>query len=83
MAAYRVVVSDQVFPSVDLERQLLSDIDASLEVASGALHVTLMLWQRADARDADEISELFEKTLLILGDKTIRSLRHGRGVLSL
>jgi len=35
MSKYKVVVSDQVFPSVDIERDLLSGIEADLVVASG------------------------------------------------
>lgn len=34
MAKWRVVVTDQVFPNVDVERELLGGIDADLEVAS-------------------------------------------------
>ena len=33
----RVVVSDQVFPSVELERAMLREIDASLEVSDGTV----------------------------------------------
>ncbi len=35
MSKYRVVVSDQVFPSVDVERKLLADFDAELVVSDG------------------------------------------------
>lgn len=35
MARWRVVVTDQVFPDVEVERKLLADVDAELEVASG------------------------------------------------
>lgn len=35
MARFKVVVTDQVFPSVDIERRLLAEIDADLEVADG------------------------------------------------
>lgn len=35
MATFKVVVSDQVFPTVDLERRLLGAIDAELVVADG------------------------------------------------
>lgn len=35
MARFRVVVSDQVFPDVDLEREILAGIDAELVVADG------------------------------------------------
>lgn len=50
MASYRVIVSDQVFPSVDLERRLLGEIGASLEVANGTLEDL-----RSKAADADAI----------------------------
>jgi D-3-phosphoglycerate dehydrogenase len=49
MAAYRVVVSDQVFPNVDLERQLLAGIDASLEVSDGTVEGLRSLAAEADA----------------------------------
>ena len=50
MTKYKVVVSDQVFPSVELERGLLADIDAELVVASGDVESVL-----ATATDADAI----------------------------
>ncbi len=50
MTKYKVVVSDQVFPTVDIERALLADIDAELHVASGDVEEVLSL-----ARDADAI----------------------------
>jgi len=50
MSKYKVVVSDQVFPSVDVERALLADIDAELTVASGDIESVL-----ASAADADAI----------------------------
>jgi D-3-phosphoglycerate dehydrogenase / 2-oxoglutarate reductase len=50
MARYRVVVTDQVFPSVDLERELLGAADAELEVASGDRDEVL-----ARAADADAL----------------------------
>lgn len=50
MATYRVVVSDQVFPSVDLERELLAGIDASLDVSDGTVDGL-----RARAADADAV----------------------------
>jgi D-3-phosphoglycerate dehydrogenase / 2-oxoglutarate reductase len=49
VARYRVVVTDQVFPSVDLERGLLADIDAELEVASGDRDEVLARAEGADA----------------------------------
>jgi D-3-phosphoglycerate dehydrogenase len=50
MTMYKVVVSDQVFPSVDVERELLAGIDAELIVASGDIDSVL-----ATAADADAI----------------------------
>jgi D-3-phosphoglycerate dehydrogenase len=50
MSKYKVVVSDQVFPSVEVERNLLAEIDADLTVASGDVEAVL-----ADASDADAI----------------------------
>lgn len=47
---FKVVVSDQVFPSVDLERGILAEIDADLVVASGDRDQVLEI-----ARDADAI----------------------------
>ena len=50
MTKYKVVVSDQVFPTVDVERELLSQVDAELSVASGDVESVL-----ATAADADAI----------------------------
>ena len=47
---YKVVVSDQVFPSVDIERELLADIDAELTVTSGDIDQVL-----EEAADSDAI----------------------------
>jgi D-3-phosphoglycerate dehydrogenase len=49
MTKYKVVVSDQVFPSVDVERGLLADIDAELVVASGDVDSVLGIASDADA----------------------------------
>jgi D-3-phosphoglycerate dehydrogenase len=49
MTKYKVVVSDQVFPTVDLERELLAGIDAELEVASGDVDEVLAVAADADA----------------------------------
>ena len=49
MSKYKVVVSDQVFPSVDVERGLLADIDAELVVASGDVDSVLGIASDADA----------------------------------
>ncbi len=49
MTKYKVVVSDQVFPSVEIERELLAEIDAELHVASGGVDEVLELAEDADA----------------------------------
>lgn len=49
MTKYKVVVSDQVFPTVDIERALLADIDAELIVASGDVEEVLAVAGDADA----------------------------------
>ena len=49
MTKYKVVVSDQVFPTVDIERALLADIDAELHVASGDVEEVLSVAGDADA----------------------------------
>jgi D-3-phosphoglycerate dehydrogenase len=46
---FRVVVSDQVFPSVELERAMLREIDASLEVSDGTVDGLLAVAADADA----------------------------------
>jgi D-3-phosphoglycerate dehydrogenase len=50
MTKYKVVISDQVFPTIDIERELLAEIDADLTVASGDIDTVL-----AVAADADGI----------------------------
>ena len=49
MTTYKVVVSDQVFPTVDIERELLAGIDADLIVASGDVEEVLAVAADADA----------------------------------
>jgi D-3-phosphoglycerate dehydrogenase / 2-oxoglutarate reductase len=49
MARYRVVVTDLSFPDVAVERALLADIDAELEVADGTPEEVLALARDADA----------------------------------
>jgi len=49
MTKYKVVVSDQVFPSVEVERSLLAEIDADLTVASGDIESVLSVAADADA----------------------------------
>ncbi|MGH9053451.1 MAG: C-terminal binding protein [Acidimicrobiia bacterium] len=48
MSRFQVVVTDQVFPSVELERGMLADIEAELTVAAGGLDEVLQLAQDAD-----------------------------------
>jgi D-3-phosphoglycerate dehydrogenase len=50
MAGFRVVVTDQVFPSVDVERAMIEKAGGTLEVASGDGAAVL-----AAARDADAL----------------------------
>ncbi|MEE8406442.1 MAG: C-terminal binding protein [Acidimicrobiia bacterium] len=71
MTKYKVVVSDQVFPSVEIERGLLAGIDAELTVASGGVDDVLEVAGDADAIlntylpwDADAIGRL-EKCRII------------------
>ena len=49
MADFKVVVSDQVFPTVDIERELLADIGAELTVATGDIDEVLEVAADADA----------------------------------
>jgi D-3-phosphoglycerate dehydrogenase len=49
MSRFKVVVTDQVFPDVEVERALLAEIDASLEVADGTLEDALARGRDADA----------------------------------
>jgi D-3-phosphoglycerate dehydrogenase len=49
MTKYKVVVSDQVFPSVEIERGLLAGIDAELTVAGGSTDDVLEIAADADA----------------------------------
>jgi D-3-phosphoglycerate dehydrogenase len=49
LARFKVVVSDQVFPSVDTERSMLTEIDAELEVAEGDVEQVLLVASDADA----------------------------------
>ena len=46
---FRVVVSDQVFPNVELERAMLREIDASLDVSDGTVDGLLAVATDADA----------------------------------
>lgn len=49
MASFRVVVSDQVFPVVDIERELLATIDAELVVSDGTAAGLAAMGPDADA----------------------------------
>lgn len=49
MTRYKVVVSDQVFPSVEIERAMLAEIDAGLDVATGNIDDVLAVAADADA----------------------------------
>lgn len=69
MARFKVVVTDQVFPDVDVERRLLGEIDAELEVADGTTEDTL-----ARGEDADALLN----TYMPLGAQTLRRLRKCR-----
>lgn len=48
MARFKVLVTDQVFPDVEVERRLLGEIDAELEVADGTIEDTLARGEDAD-----------------------------------
>lgn len=49
MARFKVVVSDQVFPSTDIERGLLAEIDADLIVSDGTPEGLLRVGRDTDA----------------------------------
>lgn len=69
MSGYRVVVSDQVFPSVELERELLASIGATLEVSDGTVEAL-----RTRATDADAVLT----TYLPIDRETVAALRQCR-----
>jgi D-3-phosphoglycerate dehydrogenase len=69
MSSYRVVVTDQVFPTVDLERELLREIDAELVVAEGDRDAVLDA-----ARDADGLLN----TYLALDSDALGALKRCR-----
>ncbi|TME81014.1 MAG: C-terminal binding protein [Chloroflexi bacterium] len=78
MARYKVVVSDQVFPTVDVERELLAEIDAGLEVADGTFEGVAGL-----AADADAILNTYFPVQADLIDRLSRCriiARYGIGV---
>lgn len=49
MSSFRVLVTDQVFPDVDLERQLIEEAGGKLEVSHGSQQETLDAARDADA----------------------------------
>lgn len=49
MGSFRVLVTDQVFPDVDLERQLIEEAGGKLEVSHGSRQETLDAARDADA----------------------------------
>lgn len=49
MSRFKVVVSDQVFPTVDTERAMLAEIDGELVVAEGSVKEVLEVAADADA----------------------------------
>lgn len=69
MPKYKVVVTDQVFPSIEIERQLLAEHDATLEVADGTPADV-----RRRARDADALLN----TYFPLNDEAIEALERCR-----
>lgn len=77
-STFKVVVTDQVFPSVEVERELLSTIGASLEVADGTVEGVVQMGADADA---------LLNTYLPIGAELLRGLpklkivaRYGIGV---
>jgi D-3-phosphoglycerate dehydrogenase len=69
MSRFRVVVSDQVFPSVEAERVLLKSVDASLDVSDGTVPGLIAM-----AVDADALLN----TYLPIDAETMRQLAHCR-----
>ena len=78
MAKYKVVVTDQVFPAVDVERELFAAIDAELTVLSGDIDTVLR-----SAGDADALLNTYlpfdEAAIAQLGSAKIIA-RYGIGV---
>ena len=69
MAVHRVVLTDQVFPDVELERELLATVDAELIVPTGDREAVL-----AEAASADAILN----TYMPLGREDIARLSRAR-----
>ena len=49
MSKFKVVITDQVFPTTEIEESLLGEIDAALEIANGTLEDVLSKGRDADA----------------------------------
>ncbi len=49
MGKFKVVITDQVFPTTEIEESLLGEIDATLEVADGTIEDVLSRGRDADA----------------------------------
>ena len=78
MAKYKVVVTDQVFPTVDVERELLAGIDAELTVLSGDIETVLQ-----SARDADALLNTYlplDKAAIAQLQRSKIIARYGIGV---
>ena len=78
MGSYRVVVTDQVFPSVDLERAMLAEHDAELVVADGPVEQVIEL-----ARDADALLNTYlpiDSAFLARLERCAIVARYGIGV---
>ena len=48
-ARFRVVITDQIFPTIDIEREILAGIDADFEVAAGSRDDVRRIAADADA----------------------------------
>lgn len=78
MGRYRVVVTDQVFPSVELERDMLAEHGADLVVADGTVEQVVEL-----ARDADALLNTYlpiDAAFLSRLDRCAIVARYGIGV---
>jgi D-3-phosphoglycerate dehydrogenase / 2-oxoglutarate reductase len=70
VAKYRVVVTDQVFPSVDVERELLGEVDAELEVAT----------DREDALRKAQGADALLNTYMSFDAETLASLKSVKAI---
>jgi D-3-phosphoglycerate dehydrogenase len=78
MSAFTIVLTDQVFPAVDLERELLQEIDAELVIADGSPEEVARL-----ARDADGLLNTYfpiDKQLIAGLSRCRVIARYGIGV---